>query len=121
MNKYNCLEDIVAAKELCELIPDGAFAESALVWALPFTGHVFAAPREAATENAWDIVAPAPTLVEILAAITNNGVMVRDETNGTWTVIQWDGLYDKRVNDRNPANAALKLWLDNTKEGSCKC
>ena len=112
------LESLVPPLDLCKKIPEGAFADSALVWEedscvfgkLP--PHVI--PRE---ENTYHtILAPAPTLDEILAALADFG---KKATAGCITDSQGRHVFSAgyyadtyyRI-DRTPAAAALRLWFD---------
>ena len=118
------LESIVPPLELCKRIPAGKFAESVLVWEedscvfgkLP--PHVV--PR---VENTYHtILAPAPTLPEIMAELTE--VMIDYEyldvcaymtsERGNWGVqIMSVGRCANNAEiDKNPAAAALRLWFD---------
>ena len=66
------LEEIVPPLDLCKKIPEGCFAESALVWITDFVGgKPIAEPRRYAPYD--HIAAPAPTLAEILDAIDKTG------------------------------------------------
>ena len=64
------LEDLVPSLPLCKQIPEGSFADSALVWITDFVGgNPIAEPRRYAPYD--HIAAPAPTLEEILADFGN--------------------------------------------------
>lgn len=120
------IEDLVPPLELCQKIPYGEFADSALLYVVRHgrNGQVFndVMVREdldnwSGTENY-----PAPTLHEILAALPPYG---KNEQILACCVPDWAD-FDARVfgehwrvgytgncsiNDKNPATAALKLWL----------
>lgn len=120
------LKNLVPPLELCKLIPQGEFEDSALVWVVngdyqpkfqivdkrkyPFI------PEDGAT------LYPAPTLQEILVALPPYG---KNEQILACCVPDWAD-FDARVfgenwrvgytgdcsiNDKNPATAALKLYL----------
>ena len=107
------LEQLVPPLELCQQIPQGAFADSALVWEEDFCvfgklpPHVV--PRE---ENTYHtIIAPAPTLQEIMAKIPMDKMLLfrfgydEDQGWGLWNERDCVQLID------NPATAALRLWF----------
>lgn len=111
------LTDLVPPLELCKKIPAGEFEDSAFAWwqITPF--------------EEWQVVVrstlttiAAPTLQEILAALPPYG---KNEQILACCVPDWAD-FDARVfgehwrvgytgncsiNDKNPATAALKLWL----------
>lgn len=114
------LEQVVPPLELCAKIPDGAFADSALVWEedscvfgkLP--PHVVS--RE---ENTYHtILAPAPTLQEIMEAIDQSfdANLTATFNLGQW-VVEYRHYPKKGIgsDNFNPATAALKLWLEVSK------
>lgn len=123
------LEELVPKIELCKLIPDGEFADSALVWRIvrgKYSGErvlddVF--PRECGrcgTMDSGSILAPAPTLLEIMVEIDNLGgwCPTAYRLQNSWTVDYQedneDGMKDvvEQSDLDNPATAALKLWLE---------
>lgn len=108
------LEDLVPPLELCKRIPEGAFADSALVHARIFTGHIVVVPREAAIENDWDILCSAPTLAEIMEALPKN-------VEYRWYEGKFCPCHPKHdpveFADKNPPTAALKLWLELKRSG----
>jgi len=126
------LEQLVPPLELCQQIPQGAFADSALVWTRTWCrGEPCVQPREEANENGWTTYAPAPTLAEILETLpkfNKNEVCLAvvpdfpDEGEKrifgeAWAV----GYTDKdSVKDTTPATAALRLWMEVNKEGRDK-
>lgn len=119
------LEQLVPSRDLCEKIPAGKFADSALVWRHGDSGAVF--PRQGFAVEAF----PAPTGCEILDDLKNKGVCIpsiyyqRFKDGGLWIA---DGEISDRLSDGeinrdswgltqesdpdNPANAAMKLWFD---------
>lgn len=125
------LEQFVPPLEECKKIPDGAFADSALVWA--YTGNGY----EVTSREVWSIVESifpgisSPTLAEIwneLPTVWNNRFLVMlDATNrGKGHQIGYarliDGVLDSDgdfcTQDLNPAIAALWLWF-RVKGASC--
>lgn len=106
------LEQLVPSRELCERIPAGKFADSALVWRHGDSGSVFS--RQDYAVEAF----PAPTLAEILAEIGDDprvSIARASRTLGGWRVTA----QNERGNcsyslflDDNPADAALRLWLE---------
>jgi len=115
----NKLETLVPPLELCNLIPEGAFADSALIW------HVQGSPvgymkdlerRDELHAERFGVVLPAPTLVEILVELarTRSLISVTAPISGGWQVYGWKTQVEE---DRNPAIAALKLWLELKGEG----
>ena len=110
------LEQLVPPLELCKQIPEGKFADSALVYAtggdngVTFRGDIA------------EILGccPAPTLEEIMAALNDCGnVFLRKDDDG-WMIMRKlpgdDEGYGYEVTTErapdNPATAALKLWLE---------
>jgi len=109
------LEDLVPPLELCKQIPDGAFADSALVWEGSGTaiwqrgGKCYWHQIKCGTE-----MFPAPTLQEIMVAIYDLGSLCPTcwLARGWWEI---NTEFHKRAsagNPDNPAAAALKLWLE---------
>lgn len=99
------LENLVPPLELCKQIPEGKFADSAMVWVKVLeyiNGSQKVIDRVIDRRIAFPCRRiPAPTLEEILNEFRNNDVMI----------ILW-GLIDRiSENDSNLATAALKLWL----------
>jgi hypothetical protein len=120
------LEDLVPPLELCEKIPAGEFADSALVWlniqytTIPWKVVERRISRYKMERNKKSF--PAPTLQEILAALPpyakNEQVLaccVPDWADFDARVFgeHWRVGYtgDCSINDKKPATAALKLWL----------
>lgn len=118
MSKF---EDIVPPLELCKLIPDGEFEDSALVWFMweqadgKLTGNVV--PREMKDQFASVLPAllavlkrdvPSPTLAEIMDAIPVCNMQHEED----WLIgARENGHTYSGKDDTNPANAALRLWL----------
>ncbi len=121
------LESIVPPLDLCRKIPAGMFDKSALLWEedscvfgkLP--PHVV--PR---VENTYHtILAPAPTLEEILEALyaEADGCCIHTacylDSRGWEACVVYEchddsgyGGDHNEIMDANPATAALRLWLE---------
>lgn len=111
------LEKIVPSRELCEQIPVGKFADSALSWYrdMRYQGSIDLIPSFLGVEKRR---IPAPTLAEILAEIGDDprvSIARASRTLGGWRVTA----QNERGNcsyslflDDNPADAALRLWLE---------
>lgn len=124
------LEDFVPPLELCQRIPEGAFADSALAWyADEMNWWVMERSRDPLCA-----VVPAPMLEEILAELAAGDTTFEsfdpklywNDFLGGWIITARgkgklrDGIIDRdalRSQDRsNPATAALKLWLEVNKK-----
>lgn len=95
----NNLKSIVPPLELCKLIPEGEFEDSALVWVDGNTQNpnsVFVEPRRYAIDGTHR---PAPTLEEVLEAIG------KVENWDTATITRPIGVNTKIV------DTALKRWF----------
>ena len=130
------LESIVPPLELCKQIPAGEFEESVLVWRDCSRRGYYVSERFAGEtsdcrgQQKFDYVGnvdlvimkatlPAPTLAEILDELGNKtvclydgiryevSVCIRERDSGT-KEHQWRQYGEA---DRNPAAAALRLWL----------
>ena len=103
----NKLEDLVPPLELCRKIPSGKFDDSALVW---WGHHVY-------MRSHGDAVTPAPTLAEIMDARTRLNtcplcemlVNIKGEVCGLVENARGVTYF---TGNKNPATAALKLWLE---------
>ena len=115
VNIEKALVGLVAPLELCKQIPDGAFADSALVWLNRSLGWFVEERHEG-----YDIIFetyPAPTLAEIMAELTSNKL---DVPAVSFDGDRWTAFYTYHnsgnpmapCEDDNPATAALKLWLE---------
>lgn len=119
------LESLVPPLELCQQIPQGAFADSVLVW----FGHrhtdktMAVVPRNELgvacqffLQRGVRVAYPAPTVDEILAALADFG---KKATAGCITDSQGRHVFSAgyyadtyyRI-DRTPAAAALRVWFD---------
>ena len=116
------LKDLVPPVELCSEIPEGKFADSGLVWC--YDGdfwHIH--DRIMVIPFSEEDTHPAPTLAEILKELP----AYDEDEHLLWCIAAFpeDGeirvcgeawrvgysLSDSQL-DRNPATAALKLWLE---------
>lgn len=114
------LEDLVPPLALCQKIPAGEFAESALMW---FSNYHFGGWHvekrgfaEAFTDNGE--LYPAPTLQEIMEVLPHddayNDLLIgysKKVAKFTGWHIYYNGDRKRHCYDQNPAAAALKLWL----------
>ena len=115
------LEDLVPPLELCKQIPEGAFADSALVW---WGACVYPRlyPDGVRFNTLWHKkgTIPAPTLSEILEelATDENHVDVwnvdADAGWGVQVLEYFPVIGNHYQHDRNPAIVALKLYLELT-------
>lgn len=133
------LESIVPSLETCKLIPQGSFAESALVWIeyprnnrlrswhnphikndFYVTGRdgflnkfiVYDNENHQIANTRLPIIYPAPTLAEILAELPFGSVVMLDAPN-VWACIS-SSRHDVNVKIKKadtPAEAAMCLWL----------
>lgn len=114
------VEDLVPDKALCEEIPKGAFAGSAMVYRRSyFEAEWVIEPRAFAKPFCETI--PAPTLAEIMAAIMEAGIEpVCMYRGNVWRAYcefpQTEGAkqtpsYHVSVDLTNPATAMLKMWI----------
>ena len=116
------LESLVPPLDLCKKIPEGAFADSALVWCIMqdkvFGDKPKVIERTLADTQYFqrDSKFPAPTLDEILAALADFGKKatagcIRDsQGRHVFSAGYYAGTYTRI--DRTPATAALRLWFD---------
>ena len=106
------LKDLVPSPELCKRIPEGEFTNSALAWyrRIIFDDYVIY-PRQLLNSHAD---APAPTLAEIMAALSLYGepADVTFWRTGQCSVLVQVDEHDREEVSESPENAALKLWLD---------
>ena len=123
------LEDIVPPLELCKRITPGNFDNSALAWFVPADTDFpeYGDPSIIIRNYAWAATSergiyPAPTLAEILKEL----IAYDEDAHLLWCIADFpeDGeirvcgeawrvgysLSDSQL-DRNPATAALKLWM----------
>ena len=114
MNVDNGLEKLVPPRKLCEKIPPGAFADSALIWM--FDGvDWWVNVRE--FDATYDEAYPAPTLAEIMADLARMelcpGVDMLVNIKGEICGRVEAGLRNVSFcGESTPDEAALKLWLE---------
>ena len=110
------LKDLVPELDFCSKIPDGCFDDSALIWFYDGSKWwVNAREFDATPEKQY----PAPTLAEIMLAIDEAGGVCPDcyYRENTWKIDCRDKLFNyeeliEAEDEYNPADAALKLWLE---------
>lgn len=107
------LEDLVPALELCKQIPEGKFADSALVWHIELCSLDPAHVSQRFSPAICAVMYPAPTLQEILSCIDAIiDVSVHFHHRGEFRFVWAKKLSNGQlVTQDNPATAALKLWL----------
>lgn len=107
------LEDLVPPLELCKQLKQGEFEDSAMVWVQNTQdGNAVFIDFRSVVECCGvhvDILAPAPTLAEIMAAMPDKHFYIFSASPGRWVVVCGGG--DSDV-DENPATAALRLYLE---------
>ena len=109
------LEDLVPPLDLCKRIPAGKFAESVLVYYRRGNQTVLLERKDLLKEFPdFDkfpdvLVCPAPLPTEIFKALP---ACTYYRWGDEWTVALCNDTLDNVVKDRNPAAAALRLWLD---------
>lgn len=115
------LENLVPPLELCKKIPAGEFKDSCFVRAKTFEGWVILL-RDCVEKNKAYMtgfaIHPAPTLEELiitLADMTPYAVKICESFN-EWHVecciaVEYGERYLSADSSKNPATAALKLWL----------
>lgn len=112
------LEDLVPPMELCKQIPAGKFEDSTLVWAVNGSSY-FVEQRELIEYALWGrIVAPAPTLQEILADLAKDGLSPKIHAFMHGENLMWNIASEKY--GESAAEIALKLWFELTAEKSDK-
>lgn len=118
---------IVPQRSLCEKIPEGCFANSALVYCVVGDGsggeRWYLVERKNAGETKYPEIHPAPTLEEILLEIEKLGFYCPSACHHhTWIAececdpvdVEADPFPDapSAADKRSGATAALLLWLD---------
>lgn len=110
------LADLVPPLSLCMKIPQGKFADSALVWVMRKKCFPDIAPRGFVFE--CDVIYPAPTLNDILPALDDLGLCC---PTAKFDCVEWSVYWiDNHVNEivcarktgKNPSTCALELWLE---------
>lgn len=119
MSEKKGLESIVPPLELCKRIPEGAFADSALVWqCTKFLSSVRpkpiweVMPRDRCLSDAPAL--PAPTLEEIMAALPAS---VCYYLGNRWTSCFVNDTISSGEKGERGVTAALKLWLGQRRGG----
>lgn len=106
------LEQIVPPLEDCQLIPEGSFPDSAFVFVRSNELHddpelvLRSALND--VDGVYDEIHPAPTLAEIMAEIPGCNC---EYDNGVFTVEISVFHTIMKFIDKNPATAALWMWL----------
>lgn len=115
------LKDLVPPLDMCRKIPVGKFEDSALVLIFwhksPNTPVEIRTRCEVENDPEFDdlvedqriIIYPAPTLAEIMGKIDYYIPIQRD--SGNLYYLSHPKYDDDEFADRNPATAALRLWL----------
>ena len=109
------LESIVPPLELCKLIPEGEFEDSALGWVDGNTQNpddIFVEPRRYAINGTHR---PAPTLEEIITSLLTYGWLVKIDCRiqlDTFVEL-YSGTSNTRYVEYGPSacDAALRLWF----------
>ena len=110
----NNVESIVPPLELCKKIPAGKFEDSVFAYLLSgySLNHRFGErvdiENEAKKYEAYAIV-PAPTLQEIMEALP---ACTCYRLGQVWTVALCNDALGDETKDLDPAEAALRLWLE---------
>lgn len=113
------LENLVPPKELCNEIPPGEFDNSVFGW--KYINGYSHSEWELVLRTESDVDCPAPTLAEILKVLAEgcDGACCFNATEkGIWyaKVEDLEVVEEISKRDKNPATAALKLWLELNKE-----
>lgn len=119
--KMDNLEKLVPPLELCKLIPEGEFEDSAFVWVVNGDYQpkfqIVDKRKYPFIPEAGATLYPAPTLKEILSAIPPGevGVFCCYLGDGDWSI--GDNEHDLYVKNgyegKSPEASALKWWLNN--------
>lgn len=113
-------KDLVPPLELCQRIPKGKFADTALVWASRFR-YCGRKPELVPKEYVAEVreIAPAPTLQEIMAVISFHGGPFTVESFSAMCGVEFlvsDHQHIYLRKGENPAELALQFWLDQLNE-----
>lgn len=110
------LESIVPPVELCKLIQEGEFEDSALVWVDDQDGIETVLPRDVAQFKLFDVyhMVPAPTLEEIITSLLTYGWLVKIDCRIQLdTCIEFYSKKQRQTEFGNTASeTALRLWLN---------
>lgn len=105
------LQDLVPPAELCKLIPKGSFSKSALYWEELAGAGMDVFPRECGRCPSFDVCGkdaiPAPTLQEIISDLPHNVCFGFEQHGDFWVSQEYGPCFE----ERNPATAALRLWI----------
>jgi len=113
------LEKIVPPLDLCKLIPEGEFEDSALAWML---NKIFGKKMWLIVENCPGRIAyrrklgceiyPAPTLAEIRRELRNLLiVIIEGAITVSCKINPEDTIYETARDDNDVSAAALRIWL----------
>lgn len=113
------LENLVPPLELCKKIPAGEFADTYAAYFWDANGENITLDKRDGDAIWKDIVmAPAPTLQEIMAELINLSPYAIKicESFKEWHIecciaVEYGERYLSADSAKNPATAALKLWL----------
>ena len=118
------LEQLVPPLELCQQIPQGAFADSVLVWEVyhyQYKIDPYVISRETSETTRGESVEsvyPAPAPEEIMAVLPIGTIIQQDEP-GVWVGIVNAGAPGIMIEKSDkPSTAALRLWF-RVKGASC--
>lgn len=112
------LQDLVPPVELCRLIPEGSFAQSALYWAELAGVGMDVFTRECGWCPAFDVCGkckntiPAPTLQEIISDLPHDACFGFEQHGDFWISLE----YGPCFSERHPPTAALRFWLFSKEE-----
>lgn len=102
------IEDLVPPLDFCKRIPEGEFKDTYAAYFFDANGaNITLDKREG--DSIWKdvVIAPAPTLQEIMSTMPH--CRVYKKTNGRFIAV-----HDKiRITNMDGATAALKLWFKN--------
>ena len=111
------LERLVPPLDLCKKIPEGAFADSALVYGNPMGWSPCLYPQLVTRDECSSpslVIAPAPTYEEIMNAIRKLKCerLICSMQPAGWSVACWlNGECHIEI-DRRTVLAALKVWFE---------
>lgn len=112
-------EELVPSLELCKKIPAGEFEDCGLYWAQIDPGVYSVFLKDCGYCTIFDVSHkdedsfPAPTVTEILKVLWDDYQKPTVYFRNIWyaTVVNDYGDEITAIDDKNSANAALKLWL----------
>ena len=110
------LADMAPSLELCKKIPKGEFTSSVLVWCGSGYHPEYIFPREChefCDKRSKKVIAPAPTLQEIIDDLTKKelcpGLEALRKANGE---LVYSVYASDKMKQGSAVEAALKLWLE---------